>query len=368
MKKNKTLLIYGAGAIGRGYIPWVFAPVEYDYYYVETNDKLCDLMNKNKRFTTFKVVNNQYESREVPVKYCYHLNEEIAKIPEVDAIITAVGPRNILSIADNLKGTTIPVICCENDSSVAELLASVIGNHNVVFAIPDVITSNIAPPELVAKDPLSIVTEDGICYIDEKIAWLGGNCKYVNKDELRKQWLAKLYLHNTPHCIAAYIGFIISVSYLHESMQNRKSADIVTGAMYEMKGVLLNKFHLEKDFVDWYAKKELHRFRNVMLFDPITRVAREPFRKLAPEERLIGAAQLCLSCGIIPENIILGIMATFYYKNSDDPDANIKYLIESLKPQDFLKIAVQLHTGEALYQLLLHKWESNLNRLKEISQ
>ena len=45
---KKTLLIYGAGAIGRGYIPWVFPPKNYDYYYVETDNNLANLLNKNK--------------------------------------------------------------------------------------------------------------------------------------------------------------------------------------------------------------------------------------------------------------------------------------------------------------------------------
>jgi len=365
---TKTLLIYGAGAIGRGYLPWVFSPVEYDYYYVETNDNLRNLLNKNKKFTTFKVINQEYKDMEVPVKYCYHLNEEKKKISEAEAIITAVGPRNILSITENLKNITTPVICCENDSSIPELMISITNNPNVVFAIPDVITSNIAPPELRGRDPLSIVTEEGICYIDHKVARLGGNCVYVHKDELKKQWLAKLYLHNTPHCIAAYLGSILFVTYLHESMQNKRAEKIVTGAMHEMEGVLLKKFHLENDFVEWYANKELQRFRNTLLYDPINRVAREPFRKLAPNERLIGAAQLCISCGIIPENIMLGITAAFCYDNLNDPDANIKYLIESLKPHDFLKIAMQLHPGEALYELLLDRWDSNLNELRGLKE
>jgi len=366
---NKTLLIYGAGAIGRGYIPWVFRPDKYDYYYVEINDNLSKLLNKNKKFTTFKTVSyNKYESMEVPVKYCYHLDEEIGRISKVDAIITAVGPRNILSIIENFKNTSVPVICCENDSSIPELITSLTNNPNVVFAIPDVIASNTAPPELREKDPLSIITEDGVCYIDSKVANLGGNCVYVGKNELRRQWIAKLYLHNTPHCIAAYLGSLLYVRYLHESMQNKECEKIVIGAIYEMKSVLLKKFHLDKDFIDWYASKELQRFRNTLLYDPIIRVAREPFRKLSLNGRLIGAAQLSISCGIIPENIIIGIMAAFCYDNLNDPDANIKYLMKSLEPPDFLNVAMRLRPGEALYELMLDRWDSNLNKLRRLKQ
>ena len=365
---EKTLLIYGAGAIGRGYLPWVFPPKKYDYYYVEIDNNLRNLLNRNKKFTTYKIIKGKYFPKEVKVRHCYRFNEEKRKIFKVDAIITAVGPRNISLITENLKGISIPVICCENDFSIPELVASITNNPNVVFAIPDVITSNTAPPELRKKDPLSIVTEDGLCYIDKKVSYIGGNAIYVGKEKLKKQWLAKLYLHNTPHCIAAYLGSFLSLSYLHQAMENEKVERIVIGVIQEMKKALMKKFHLNKNFVDWYGNKELQRFKNSLLYDPISRVAREPFRKLAPNDRLIGAANLCISAGIIPENIFLGITAAFCYHNPNDPDGYIKYLMKALKPSDFLKISLQLRPGEPLYELLLNKWDFNLNKLKKLKQ
>ena len=34
---KKRLLIYGAGAIGRGYIPWLFPSKDYEFSFVESN-------------------------------------------------------------------------------------------------------------------------------------------------------------------------------------------------------------------------------------------------------------------------------------------------------------------------------------------
>ena len=365
---KKILLIYGAGAIGRGYIPWVFPPHLYAYYYVETNAALCNLLNAKKKFTTMQTKGGQYHSQEVPISHCYLLNEEKTIIKKADAIITAVGPRNIISIVESLKHTAQPIICCENDSSVPDFIASVTGNANAVFAIPDVITSNTAPPSFLKKDPLSIVTEEGICYIDRKVRHLKGNARYVGTAELEKQWKAKLYLHNTPHCIAAYLGAILLKRYLHEIMVNKRAHSIINGAMHEMKEMLIKKFRIDKNFVNWYAKKELRRFRDPLLYDPISRIAREPFRKLAPSERLIGAAQLCLSCGVIPKHIMTGIIAACHYSNPKDSDANIAYLVNSLTPRDFLKILMQLKPGEALYELLIESWPSHVATLSTLKK
>ena len=66
---------------------------------------------------------------------------------------------------------------------------------------------------------------------------------------------AKLYIHNTPHCIAAYLGYLNSKTYLHEGMQNNKIYEIVEGSMLEMSRTILKLFSLNEDFVDWYSKR-----------------------------------------------------------------------------------------------------------------
>lgn len=362
----KKLLIYGAGAIGRGFIPWVFHPSEYEFNYVEKDQKIRELLNKNKKFHSYKTIENGYDELEVSVNFCFEPGQEIKKIQEVDAIITAVGPRNVISLKESLATTNVPVICCENDSTIPETLKKVTNNGNVVFAIPDVITSNSAPENLLKQDPLSVVTENGICYIDEHVSMVGGDCRYVSKNELRKQWLVKLYIHNTPHCIAAYLGNLLGITYLHEAMQNEFVKRVVSQAMHEMEQMLLRKYNLNENFVKAYSIKELQRFSNTLLFDPITRVAREPFRKLAPNDRLIGAAELCLSSGIVPENVMIGIMSAFCYDNKEDPDYNIKYLMQSLDPKDFLKIIIGLREGESLFEIMENNWNDYLQKLNEL--
>ncbi len=367
MSSKKILLVYGAGAIGRGFIPWVFPPKDFEYYYVETNSQLRNQLNLRKSFTAYKTTASGYVSLEVPILKCYNLSEEKEVINQVHAVLTAVGPRNIIRISESLTKTQFPVLCLENDFSVPQTLKNATQNPNIVFGIPDVITSNTAPPQLLEKDPLAIITEDGVCFIDEQVSILGGNAKYISKKEIVNQWLAKLYLHNTPHCIAAYLGSFTHKTYIHEAMQNSLVVTTVSGAMEEMKSMLLKKYDLSQDFLNWYCEKELQRFQNQLLFDPISRVAREPFRKLAPNDRLIGAAELCLSCGILPSNIFIGIMAAFCYENPQDPDFAIAHLMRALNPQDFLKIIIRLRPAEALYEALLKGWDVSISFLRSLS-
>ena len=67
---KKKILIFGAGAIGRGFIPWIFPPSEFEINYVESNPQIRNLLNKQKKFLTFKTMNDRYEKLEVPIVHC----------------------------------------------------------------------------------------------------------------------------------------------------------------------------------------------------------------------------------------------------------------------------------------------------------
>lgn len=360
----KKILIYGAGAIGRGYVPWLFQDANFSISFVENNPQLRSLLQEQKSYKTFMIKDGKYQELICNFEECFKPGEENPE--DYDGIITAVGPRQIFEIKDSLAKAKCPVLFFENDSSLPAQLMALTGNNNFFFGIPDVITSNTAPSELKKLDPLAIVTEDGTCFADQAAIILSGDVTYVSRDELWKQWMAKLYMHNTPHCIAAYLGAMQEKEFLHDGMQNEKISLIVEGAMNEMGETITNLYGIDKDFVSWYGNKELQRFSNTLLCDPISRVAREPFRKLGLNDRLIGAAQLCLSAGRIPENILLGIMAAFLYDQTNDEDFHIKILIDSLDPHDFLKLIININPHEALYKIIIDRWDVLKNTIEDI--
>jgi len=70
-----------------------------------------------------------------------------------------------------------------------------------------------------------------------------------------------------------------------------------------------------------FADDLMRRFGNQALGDPIARVAADPLRKLRPEDRLVGAALLCLKHGIEPLALAHVIRAALSYDNPADPAA-----------------------------------------------
>jgi mannitol-1-phosphate/altronate dehydrogenase len=146
-------------------------------------------------------------------------------------------------------------------------------------------------------------------------------------------------------------------------MKNQFVRKIVEGSMNEMLKTLKLNWDISHNFLEWYAQKEINRFKNTLLFDPISRVAREPLRKLQINGRLIGAAQLCLYNGVFPNNILKGIVSAFMFENHQDADNHIELLQNSMSPEHFNQYILGLRTGEPLDLLLKDKLDQIRNEL-----
>ena len=72
-----------------------------------------------------------------------------------------------------------------------------------------------------------------------------------------------------------------------------KNFTVVKKSMKEITDALIVTKLLEKNCNKIY-EKEINRFANKLLFDPISRVAREPIRKLSPNNRIILSLRLGL--------------------------------------------------------------------------
>jgi mannitol-1-phosphate 5-dehydrogenase len=63
----------------------------------------------------------------------------------------------------------------------------------------------------------------------------------------------------------------------------------------------------------------MRRFANRALGDTVLRLARDPLRKLAPADRLVGAARLAEQAAKSPEALSWGIAAGYRFGDPGDP-------------------------------------------------
>ena len=364
------ILFMGAGAIGRGYLPWTLDESRHEFIFIDTNQAIVDRLNTYGGYTTYRVNGDVYEKKRVEVNAAY--TPATFKLEEhQDAIVCffSVGPRNVNKAAQALEGSTIPLVMCENEPETVSIVKRVVGHDAVYFAVPDVITSNTAPADLLAQDPLAITTENGVLYMEAGPTGLHGGMSLLPREELlRIQWTPKLYLHNTPHCITAYLGALMGKTYVHEAMMHPKAAQLVEGAMTEMLRALKLQWDIPHDFLEWYAEKELARFRCQLLYDPVARVAREPLRKLELHGRLIGAAQMCLTLGVLPQYLLKGIVGALLFEDVNDPDHHIGLMREAMDIPSFNRYVLGLRPGEPLDLMLREKMGSITAELRDLAK
>lgn len=138
---------------------------------------------------------------------------------------------------------------------------------------------------------------------------------------------AKLYGHNATHAVAAFLGAIRGVRRIADLRDFPEIMSFLRRAFIEESGKALTRKHSGVDPLFTpegyreYADDLLARMVNPLLQDTVERVARDPERKLAWDDRLIGTMRLALRTGITPRRYALGAAAALAILN---PSAQVK--------------------------------------------
>lgn len=149
----------------------------------------------------------------------------------------------------------------------------------------------------------------------------------------------KLFLHNMSHATCAYLGHLRGHAYIAEAIRDFFVRERVIKAMDEALEGLARKHGLDRGPLQAHRDDLVHRYHNRALGDQIPRVGRDPLRKLGPDDRLIGAATMCLQHDVSPRAIALATAAAILYHNDDDPAARE---LQALRREQGLAAVLQM--------------------------
>lgn len=350
-------LIIGCGAIGRGFVPWILQNFDVDFF--DASHELVDGINGQGGYSSYMSDGETLSHLRVrPRKVTADFADLIPS--DYDIVFISVGPRNVARLPAEISDLSCPIYSLENDPITVDWIKQIYRLQWVYFGVPDVITSSTASPENLAMDTYAIHTENGVMYLQDSdqvsdlLRELLPEVKWLPVERLNQEWDAKLYIHNTPHCIAAYLGHLAGCTYLHEALAKVSIRRVIDGVIEELLYSLKLTTSYDHHFIESYAEKEVRRFSNCLLFDPISRVAREPIRKLHPSGRLIGALRLLLSSGVRPTYLTIGIGAALRYLSKEDRDFHQISYLEEFGVSAFLKYHLSL-PGDSLESMYIEK-------------
>jgi mannitol-1-phosphate 5-dehydrogenase len=337
----KTAIQFGAGNIGRGFIGMLLAQAGYHVVFADVNPVIIDRLAQDKAYTVHIMDVEKEDHRITDVDGIMSNGPEILDaIRDAEIITTAVGltilPRIAPTIAAGIKarkesGSEEPLnlIACENairaSSQLKEHVYAALNDEERAYCdkyvgFPDCSVDRIVPP-VRNEIPTDVVVENYYEWNVEKASFKGDIPQIAGMnlaEDLMAYIERKLFTLNTGHCITAYMGVIRGYETISEAIADPEIYGLVHEAMEQSGAGLVKKHHFDPEAHAYYIEKIIGRFKNPYLQDDVTRVGREPLRKLSATDRLVKPTMTAMEYGLPVDKLILGIGAALHYDNPED--------------------------------------------------
>jgi len=240
------------------------------------------------------------------------------ELADADLAATAVGAGALRSVAalvrdglarrmEQRPGSPLDVILAENVRDAASVVGDIVGTGPMVGLVQTSIGKMvpIVPAETVERDPLLVFAEPYNTLIVDARGFRGPvpDLPEIKAVEHIDAWVdRKLFLHNLGHAAVAYFGY-------RTAPEARTIAEAVTvpevlagarNAMTQSAAALAAAYPeslAERDLIE-HRDDLLTRFANRALGDTVFRVGRDLKRKLARDDRIVGAMLLAANHGV----------------------------------------------------------------------
>ena len=345
---NKIAVHFGAGSIGRGFLGQLYFESGYSTVFIDVMEDVVAALNERGAYPVDIVSETgvaRIEVGNVSAVSGRDKENAAAVLAQADVASTAVGlnalPHIVPVIARaielrfaNADAPPLDILLCENVKNGEAYMRGLVKErlapefHGLLDTCVGFIEASIGrmvpvmTAEQRAVDPLLVCVEP-YCELPVDAAGFKGDIPPIHHLKPTSNFVGyverKLFVHNLTHATAAYLGYRKGYSYIYEAIRDDEIRALVEGAGKESCAALAKKRGLDADELAAHVDDLVFRYHNTALADQIARVARDPLRKLGKDDRLIGAANLCVEQGVAPKHIAIATAAAILYDAADDP-------------------------------------------------
>ncbi len=342
----QRVTVFGAGAVGRGFIGEIFSDAGWHVTFVEPADDLVETLRSGSyphetvtsAATQRKLVGN------CTAIHSHHTDAVVEAVAHADAIFTCVGAANLPAVASVLaaglgrrareRGGSIDVYLAENlpqaDSVMRGLLEAEPGGDQMdTVGLVKTSIGRMIPvsteeqrrqnPAFVAVEPFRELPFDrSACR-----APVPDVPDMVSRRDVSFAYYAdrKLYLHNMGHCVTAFAGELAGYDEIAPAIADPRVRAIVEPAMTAMAQAIALEYHQPVEEVQAHADDLIRRFGNTALHDTVERVGRDPQRKLQRGDRLLGALDLAARHGRAEHMVAPIVLGAWYLRRKAADEA-----------------------------------------------
>jgi mannitol-1-phosphate 5-dehydrogenase len=379
---TQSALMFGAGNVGRGFLGQLFSESGYEVVFVDVDEPLLAALNAAGSYPIHLVENERTEEVIIsPVRALHsrQVPQVAAALAEASIAATAVGARALPFIAPLVaagvelrcgRGVEQPlnIIICENLKGAANVFHQMVGEHvpagcqayfQAHIGFVDTVIGRMVPPptpEMRQQDPRLIAVEPYKELPVDKQAFIGEIPSILGMqacDNFPAYTARKLYIHNCGHAMLAYLGYLRGHEFGYQALADPLIRPYFELALEESQVGIVAAYGVSADWLTQHRADLARRFANRALGDTIFRLGRDPLRKLAANDRLVGSARLAEKAGIIPQYLSWGIAAAYCFDPMDDPLAAA--LHERLKKEGLGPVMIDVSgilPGEPLADLV----------------
>ncbi len=345
---SKTILIFGAGKIGRSFIGPLFGQAGYELVFVDVDRELVDLINLHQQYKV--VIKSDEGDEDVIVKGVrgIHLDDSNSIVEElsgVSIVAVSVGQQGLRRLMPLLaRGLVrritrhgmqpLDIIIAENMRRAGGFftahLATMLPADFPLSDMCGLIETSIGKmvPFMTAqdltKDPLQVFAEPYNTLIVDRKGFKNPIPEVTGlaPKENIKAWVdRKLFVHNLGHAAGAYIGYRNNPAhtFMYQALNDRGVFLATRSAMVESANILLAMY--PNDFsgndLTGHINDLLDRFMNRALGDTIYRVGCDLCRKLGPDDRFAAPLKAALALGLPYDHILKAMEAALSFRATD---------------------------------------------------
>lgn len=341
----KTAVHFGAGAIGRGLLGDLLFESGYRLVFVDTNDQVINQMNETNSFDLIEV---EHENNRKTITNVFAYNsikqeEVIEEIANAEVLTTSVRVENLKWIAPviakgllkRLEKDIVPIniLAFENAYKASDILRKLILESNEQIT-EEALEQTARFANTITDRGVMLIDENGKSVVQvgeafeaaiEQTALFDPNSKPI-KDASYTQNIdlvidRKLFIINGGHCYAGYLSSIKNYTEIQQGFNDEGIYNDVREEMLEVATLLSQKYDIDfKELAD-YVEFALNRYVTAKYVDMVTRVCRNPIRKLGDKDRLVGPGLQAEAMGLPYDNIAKAIAAPFFFDNKEDEES-----------------------------------------------
>jgi mannitol-1-phosphate 5-dehydrogenase len=340
------IVVFGAGKIARGFLGHLLSVSGLPFTFIDNNARLVTLLRERREYS-IHVMGHSEKDYTVRGYKAFVSNEIWGFLPilaESEAVFTSVGGKNLKEIAKSLAlGVQLRfmsendrpqnIICCENWVDPASHLRQEMENwlpqslldrfRKTVGIVESVVLRSAVDSggSDAPGDPLVVNVQD-YWTLPVDGAGIVGTLPRIEGLQIKRNFAGmltrKLFTYNAANATVSYLGYLKGYERIDEAVADSEILRILTKVYEETSFGLSQEFGIPYDEEYEFSMTSLAKLRNPDIVDRIQRNARDPIRKLGPQDRLVGPALLVMKHGRRPEGLATAIAAALHYADEKD--------------------------------------------------